>query len=111
MTPVRCRVVFDFHHTQKLFLSRALARAVPGRLPDPRDPAMIPSATRCDPGRRRRATTARQDAPGGGHDPMGSSIDLVPGLVTVGLFTLAALVIAWASHRDHPKPRTPRKRK
>lgn len=55
--------------------------------------------------------TVRPDAASGGHDPMSSSIDLVPGLVTVGLFTLAALVIAWASHRGEPKPRTPRKRK
>ncbi|MHB1587874.1 MAG: hypothetical protein ACYCRH_08155 [Acidiferrobacteraceae bacterium] len=42
---------------------------------------------------------------------MSSAIDLVPGLVTVGLFTVAALVIAWASHRDEPKPRTERRKR
>ena len=36
-------------------------------------------------------------------------IDLTPGLVTVGLFTVAALFIAWASHRpnDRRDPKRP----
>lgn len=39
-------------------------------------------------------------------------IDLVPGRVTVGLFTVAALVIAWLSHRDDPKaPRIDRRKR
>ncbi len=34
-----------------------------------------------------------------------NQIHLVPGLVTIGLFTVAALAIAWLSHRgnDHKK--------